>query len=152
MIWLADENVPVRAIQRLREGGIDLASIREIEPGLSDTAVLRRAHQDGRGLITFDRDFGELIFLQRCDCPPSVVYLTFIPSYPEQPAEVLLALLVGHAGSSVTMEHSQKCRSKAGKCRNSHPISNLPNAALALLAKRSVTELSAWPTRQPRNS
>jgi len=26
--------------------------------------------------------------------------------------------LVGHAGSSVTMEHSQKCRSKAGKCRN----------------------------------
>jgi len=57
--------------------------------------------------------------------------------------------LVGHAESSVTMEHSQKCRSKAGKCRNSHPIANLPNAAPALLAKRSGTELSAWPTGPP---
>jgi len=44
------------------------------------------------------------------------------------------------------MEHNQKCLSKAGKCRNCQPISNLPNAAPALLAKRSGTELSAWPT------
>jgi predicted nuclease of predicted toxin-antitoxin system len=96
LIWLADENVPVRTILRLREAGLDLASIREIAPGSSDVAVLRRAHRDGRGLITFDRDFGELIFLQRCDCPPSVVYLRFIPSYPEEPAEVFLALLGSH--------------------------------------------------------
>ena len=54
--------------------------------------------------------------------------------------------LVGHADSSVTMKHSQRRRGKAGKCRKCHPISNLPNAAPACLAKRSDTELSAWPT------
>ena len=51
--------------------------------------------------------------------------------------------LVGHAESSVPMEHSQKCR-------NSLPIANLPNAAQALLAKRSGTELSACPTSRTR--
>ena len=31
-------------------------------------------------------------------------------------------MLVGHAESSVPMEHSERRRSKAGKYRNSHPI------------------------------
>ena len=45
------------------------------------------------------------------------------------------------------MENRQTRWNKEGKCSNSQPISNLPNAAPALLPKRSVTELSAWPTK-----
>ncbi len=38
------------------------------------------------------------------------------------------------------MEHSQTYRSEAGKCRNSHPVSDLPTAVPACLAKRSGIE------------
>ena len=37
--------------------------------------------------------------------------------------------LVGHAGSSVPMEPSQRRRSKVDRCRNSHAIAELPNVA-----------------------
>jgi predicted nuclease of predicted toxin-antitoxin system len=36
--------------------------IREAAPGISDTNVLARAHTENRLLITFDKDFGELVF------------------------------------------------------------------------------------------
>jgi len=63
-----------------------------------------------------------------------------------------LARLVGHVGTSVNMEYSQKRRSKAAKCRNSHPVSRLPNAAPACLAQRSDTELPLWHTRRRANT
>lgn len=93
MIWLADENIPLTSIRILREVGIDVASVRERCPGRRDEDVLQAAHDEQRGLLTFDRDFGELIFRRRLSCPPAVVYVRFIPRTPQEPAEVILALL-----------------------------------------------------------
>ena len=93
MIWLADENIPVGSILRLRNAELDLASIRETRPGLSDAEVLQYAYSEQRGLLTFDRDFGELLFVRSFPCPPAVVYFRFVPLYPEEPAEVFLTLL-----------------------------------------------------------
>ena len=62
MRLLANENFPVDAILALREKGHDVVWISEIARGISDSDVLARAHQEGRILVTFDKDFGELAF------------------------------------------------------------------------------------------
>lgn len=68
----------------------------EESAGAADSAVLARARAEGRVLVTFDRDFGELIFRRGEPVPPGVVFLRFIPSHPTDTAEVL-ALLLAHA-------------------------------------------------------
>lgn len=58
-----------------------------------DDEVLELAQQRNRGLLTFDRDFGELIYRESLSCPPAVVYMRFTPSAPEEPAQLLLEVL-----------------------------------------------------------
>jgi predicted nuclease of predicted toxin-antitoxin system len=58
----ANENLPESCILRLRQDGHDVLWIREAAPGISDPAVLDRARKENRLLITFDKDFGELVF------------------------------------------------------------------------------------------
>jgi predicted nuclease of predicted toxin-antitoxin system len=62
---LANENFPGEAVDALRQNGHDVAWIREDTPGISDAQVLDRAQAQGRLLITFDKDFGELAFRSR---------------------------------------------------------------------------------------
>ncbi len=58
---LADENVPLKAVEILREKGVDVASVTELSPGLKDREVLDLAGREGRIIVTFDKDFGELV-------------------------------------------------------------------------------------------
>lgn len=90
---LADENVPRASIERLRTAGIDVRSVAERDPGILDVAVLELARAEGRLLLTFDRDFGELIYRRRHAAPAAVVYLRFAPSDPHEPAVVFRRLL-----------------------------------------------------------
>ncbi len=62
MLFLANENFPGEAVNSLRLKGYDVAWVREDTPGSSDIQVLERAQNEGRILITFDKDFGELAF------------------------------------------------------------------------------------------
>jgi hypothetical protein len=62
MRFLADQNFPRRAILALRAAGHDVAWIEEDLPGASDEVILARAEAEGRVLLTFDKDFGELAF------------------------------------------------------------------------------------------
>ena len=57
----ANENLPEDCIARLRADGHDVLWIRESAPGSPDHAVLARAYAEHRLLITFDKDFGELV-------------------------------------------------------------------------------------------
>lgn len=59
---LADENVPRSAVESLRSAGHDVAWIRQDAAGSADDAVFKRAQQEDRVLLTFDKDFGELAF------------------------------------------------------------------------------------------
>ena len=60
MRLLADENLPRPVIARLRQEGLDVLWIQEALPGASDVDVLGLAAEEGRILLTFDKDFGEL--------------------------------------------------------------------------------------------
>ena len=87
MRLLANENVPVESIRRLRADGFDVASIIQDSPGVKDEVVLSRAHAERRIILTFDRDYGQLIFARRLPAPPGLVFFRFAPSYPAEPAD-----------------------------------------------------------------
>ena len=65
MNFLADESVDRQVVGQLREDGHDVLSVAEMEPGISDAAVLTMANQRQALLLTADKDFGELVFRQR---------------------------------------------------------------------------------------
>jgi predicted nuclease of predicted toxin-antitoxin system len=62
--FLANENVPAEAVELARQGGIDLAWIKEITPGADDDRVLALSLTEDRVLVTLDKDFGEMAFHQ----------------------------------------------------------------------------------------
>ena len=90
---LADENVPRASVLILREAGHDIAAVAEARPGASDREVLDMAVAENRILLTFDRDFGMLVYRAGVEAPSGVVLFRFVPASPEEPSEVLLALL-----------------------------------------------------------
>jgi predicted nuclease of predicted toxin-antitoxin system len=62
---LADENVPIPIIRRLRQDGHNVSAITEFSPGLSDQHVLQKADKASLLLLTQDRDFGGLVVVKR---------------------------------------------------------------------------------------
>jgi predicted nuclease of predicted toxin-antitoxin system len=75
MRFRADENIPLPTVQLLRAEGLDVESIAELSPGVPDEAVLSHAREHRQILITFDRDFGELVYHRGAPVPAGVLYL-----------------------------------------------------------------------------
>lgn len=99
MRFLADQNVEGPIVARLRGAGHDVLLLGEKLPVRApDHEVLRQARQEERVLITNDKDFGELIFLQQ-KAAAGVVLLR-MPSFASaQKAERLLEVLNQFGGS-----------------------------------------------------
>jgi predicted nuclease of predicted toxin-antitoxin system len=72
---LADENVHAALVAGLRADGHDVLSIAEDHSGASDEHVLTLAREQERLLITYDRDFGELLVTEGAGPPPGLIYL-----------------------------------------------------------------------------
>ena len=62
--FLANENMPSAVVKAVRQVGHDLTWIAESSPGIHDDVVLASALAEGRVLLTFDKDFGEMAFRQ----------------------------------------------------------------------------------------
>jgi predicted nuclease of predicted toxin-antitoxin system len=91
MRFLADENFPGEAVMKLIAAGHDVVWIRREMPGATDTAVLARTVQDGRILLTFDKDFGELAW--RAALPPSCGIVLFRLPMPRVDDELVQRVL-----------------------------------------------------------
>ena len=65
MILLADENVQRTVVDNLRQRGHDVHYVQEMTPGVPDETVLEMATRESAVLLTYDRDFGELVFRQK---------------------------------------------------------------------------------------
>ena len=87
--FLANENIPLGSVHQLRAAGHDIIAASESFPGAGDTEVLSRARREDRIILTFDRDYGELIYRRGLPSPSGVVYLRFVPNSPTQVAEIL---------------------------------------------------------------
>jgi predicted nuclease of predicted toxin-antitoxin system len=59
---IANENVSATVIHELRRRGHDVLSVKESMRSAPDSAVLRRAAEENRLVITHDKDFGALAF------------------------------------------------------------------------------------------
>ncbi len=98
--FLANENVPGEVVAAARQAGYDLGWIAESSLGADDDTVLARALAEGRVLLTFDKDFGEMAFRQGKTATCGILLLrprVRSPSY-------LVQFLLGVLGQSVTWE------------------------------------------------
>jgi predicted nuclease of predicted toxin-antitoxin system len=93
MRFLADENFPIDSVRVLRESGLSVESIQEFAPSNIDEDVLGIAVRSEAILLTFDRDFGTLIYHQALQAPPGVVYFRTPFSNSFEPAQLLLDLI-----------------------------------------------------------
>jgi predicted nuclease of predicted toxin-antitoxin system len=80
MRWLADENFPGDVLGNLRGLGWDAKAISEIASGAPDLDVLDITRREGRILLTFDKDFGELCTHWPLAAPSGVVLFRLPPS------------------------------------------------------------------------
>jgi predicted nuclease of predicted toxin-antitoxin system len=90
---LANENVPAAVIVALRANGHDVASMHETGPGTPDDQVLALALTEGRNLLTFDKDFGEMAFRQGLMATPGVILLRPRLRSPDYLVRFTLAVL-----------------------------------------------------------
>jgi predicted nuclease of predicted toxin-antitoxin system len=95
-----DENIPVSSVRVLRAMGIEVFYASEICPGASDNRVMEMARLESCILLTFDRDFGQLLFKAGHAAPFGVIYFRFVPSHPEEVAEVVKGLI----NDSITLD------------------------------------------------
>ncbi|MCO6433805.1 DUF5615 family PIN-like protein [Nitrosomonas nitrosa] len=93
MRFLANENFPLPAVQLMRQAGYDIVSIIEKAPSISDSEVMAIANASGQIILTFDSDYGTLIYRDGLSAPAGVVYLRFIPQSPIDPGNRIVALL-----------------------------------------------------------
>ncbi len=59
---LADENIEREFIEALREADFDVMSVRESYIGFADDEILQIAVTEKAVILTYDTDFGELVF------------------------------------------------------------------------------------------
>jgi predicted nuclease of predicted toxin-antitoxin system len=68
-----------------------------LSPGARDEQVMARAASESRILVTFDKDFGELVYRRGLPPPAGIILLRFDPVSPEDTADRLRALVsAGH--------------------------------------------------------
>lgn len=93
MRFLADEHFPSASVARLRSDGHDVAAVAEGAVGNSDLENIELAIRERRVILTYDRDYGELIFERGAPSPPAVIYFRLRSASLEEPAERVLRLL-----------------------------------------------------------
>jgi predicted nuclease of predicted toxin-antitoxin system len=72
---LCDESVPLAVERFLAATGHDVVAVRERLRGAADRVVLQHAIAEERLLITYDRDFGTLLFRDQLRPAPLVLYV-----------------------------------------------------------------------------
>jgi len=111
MRFLANENLPLASVNQLRQAGHDVVAVIEDTPGAKDIEILIRATREARIVLTFDRDYGELVYRLELPAPVGLLYFRFDPLTPEEPAEHLLRLLtvsgLSLEGKFTVMEREQ---------------------------------------------
>jgi predicted nuclease of predicted toxin-antitoxin system len=87
--YLANENFPLGVAQTLRGQGDDVVHASEVLAGSSDSVILQTALDQDRVLLTFDQDFGELVFRHGNPPAPGIVLFRL---YQLPPDAVIAAL------------------------------------------------------------
>jgi predicted nuclease of predicted toxin-antitoxin system len=93
MKFLANENFPLASLKKLQAEGLDIVSVSLDFPSVSDEYVMEFAIKQNRTILTFDRDYGTLIYRQGYRPKAGVIYFRIKDFLPEDPAILLIKLL-----------------------------------------------------------
>lgn len=96
LLILADESVNLKIVKILRTQGFEVLAIAELQPSMSDAAVLQLSLDSQALLLTEDRDFGEWVFAHKA--PTSgVIYLRYrVKEFVDITAALVKVLSVYH--------------------------------------------------------
>jgi predicted nuclease of predicted toxin-antitoxin system len=97
--FLADESCDFSIVRMLRQNGFDVKAIAEESPGITDLEVIGIAKQEGRILITEDKDFGELVYAHQR--PHGGVIFIRYPSYAKTSIADVIDHLVKSKGETL---------------------------------------------------
>ena len=97
MKFLADESVDQPIVDRLRGDGHVVLAVAEMEPGVSDNAVIDLANREAALLLTADKDFGELVYRQGRQAH-GVLLARLVGLSPERKGEIVAAAIREHGG------------------------------------------------------
>ncbi len=103
MKFLANENFPYPSVQLLLDKGFDVVAITKEMPGISDEEVMAFAKMENRIILTFDKDYGELIYKYGMKEPVSVVFYRYKGTDPEFAGTFLIDLL---SESTVSLDNT----------------------------------------------
>lgn len=103
MQFLADENFPQPSIHLPRTAGFDVVAVREDALGIADTEVVKLTTQTHRTILTFDRDYGELVYRYNLRPPTGIIYFRWEEYQPQYPGNFLLDLL---RSASLSLAHT----------------------------------------------
>ena len=92
--FLADENIPFYVVKQLRKEGYKVISVLEDFAGSSDEKILELSSRNKWVIITFDKDFGELIYKEKSNMPAGIILLRVTPKSPAYILQLLKWLLL----------------------------------------------------------
>jgi len=90
---LANENFPKTSVLYLQSKGYDVKSIGNDFSGITDEEVMEIAIAENRLILTFDSDYGELIYKFGYKPPAGIVYLRLSEYSPEYPGYIIHNIL-----------------------------------------------------------
>ena len=100
---LLDENMPRSVAEGLAATGHDVLTVATTAPGIDDRAVLALAREGQRWLLTFDADFGELVFHKDAAAPPAIFYFRIHPIVASEVLSLALRALREDADACFTV-------------------------------------------------
>lgn len=98
---IADENIPVPVIEKLRLEGIETFSVFDNLRGISDKEIIEFAQNPPKIILTEDKDFGDLVFAYN-QKKVSVILLRYHYLELQKIESILIKFLQNH----IVEEHS----------------------------------------------
>jgi predicted nuclease of predicted toxin-antitoxin system len=92
MRLLADENFPLKTFHIFKDNGFDIEHIRFIKPSSLDTYVMEYAISQNQIILTFDSDFGTLVF-QKGYIPLGIIFYRLTAFDAFEPFKIFIDII-----------------------------------------------------------
>lgn len=93
MKFLANENFPLAAVKFIESKSHDIKFIGWDFTGITDEEVMDLAIKENRTILTFDKDYGELIFKYNHKPTAGVIFLRLQSYTPDEPGKIIANLI-----------------------------------------------------------
>lgn len=93
MRFLANENFPLLSVIFLRGIGYDITHIGQDYSGITDTEVIQIAIKEERTILTFDKDYSDLVFKHNYRPEKGIIFFRLVEFDPKEPGQILELVL-----------------------------------------------------------